>query len=82
MYKLVCMPALEQPDIPEQSTDKGKEEQPHLPTHTRTLRHTQHTIHRTLKLITRIGELIIHLFRQCSRIADFVANAQGKLYRH
>jgi hypothetical protein len=74
------LPTSEQPNIPEQSNDKGKEDEPHLPTHTRTLRHTQHTIHRTLELITRIRELIIHLLRQRSRIADFVADAQGKLY--
>jgi hypothetical protein len=75
------LPTLEQPDIPEQSNDKGKEDEPHLPTHTRTLCHTQHTVHSTLELITRIRELIIHLLRQRSRIADFVANAQSKLYR-
>jgi hypothetical protein len=51
----------EQPDIPEQSNDKRKEDQP-------------------LELITRIRELIIHLFRQRSRIADFIANAQSKLF--
>ena len=74
------LPALEQPDIPEQSSDKGEEEEPHLPAHTRALCHTQHTVHRTLEFIARIRELIIHLFRQCSRIADFVADAQSKLF--
>ena len=71
---------LEQPDVPEQSNDKGKEDEPHLPTHTGTLRHTQHTVHGALELITRIRELIIHLFRQRSRIADFIANTQSKLF--
>jgi len=76
----VCCSPLEQPDIPEQSNNKGKEQKPHLPSHTRALCHTQHTIHRPLEFIARIRELIIHLFRQCSRIADLVADAQSKLF--
>lgn len=74
------LPALEQPNIPEQSNNKRKEEQPHLPSHTRTLCHPQHTVHSALEFIARIRELIIHLFRQRSRIPDFVADAQGKLF--
>jgi hypothetical protein len=76
------LPTSEQPDIPEQSNDKRKEDQPHLPSHTSLLCHAQHTIHSTLELITRIRELIIHLFRQRSRVANLVANAQSKLFGH
>ena len=73
---------LEQPDIPEQGGDKGKEDEPHLPSNTRTLCHAQHTVHSPLELITRIRELVIHLFRQSCRVADFVADAEGELCEH
>lgn len=76
---LSSLGCLEQPDVPEQEDDKGKEGKPHLPAYTGALCHTQHTVHGSLELVTRIRELIIHLFRQGSRVADFVANAQGEL---
>lgn len=78
--KLVtCSPS--QPHIPEEHNHKRKEAEPHLPPHTRLLRHPQHAIHRPLKLRTRIPKLIIHLLRQGCRVADFVSNAYCDLVR-
>jgi hypothetical protein len=65
---------LPQPNPPKQQYNRRKEAQPRLPPNARTLRHSQHAIHRALEADPRILKLIIHLLRQARRIANLISN--------
>jgi hypothetical protein len=68
---------LTQPHPPKQQYDRSKEPNPNFPPHTRLLRHSQHTIHSALDLVSRVFKLIVHLLGEGGGIADFVSDEMG-----
>jgi hypothetical protein len=66
--------ASRQPDIPKQDNQTEKEPNPNLPANASFLRHAKHPVHRASQAIPRALELIVHLFRQSSRISDLAAD--------
>ena len=72
---------LKQPHVHEDENDGRKEQQPHLPAHTCTLRHQQHPVHRSAQTQSRRVEAIVHFLREGRRVSNFVANGHRHLHK-
>lgn len=70
---------LKKPDVDEQQEDKGEEAQPHSPSDTSPLGHSQHAVHRPAESIPCAFEVVIHLFGEGGAVANLAANGDGDL---